>query len=81
MLGSALATPKFAHLSVLPEHPPFLARASRISNCTFGDTSLAILFGSQDTRQPYDKETEPSQELINNMDKGGRAQHSDQGQV
>jgi len=76
MPGSALVSTKFIHLSTLPENPPSLARARPVSTCTFGDESLAILFGSQDTRQLYDTENQPSQELINDMDKEGRTQYS-----
>ena len=85
--GIALAPIKFSHFFIFPEHPTFQARASTVSTCTFGDASLAILLGSLNTGQPYDMvgesdeaENQPSQELINDLDKGGRAQHSNQGQ-
>jgi len=82
--GTALALTKFAHSFILPEHPPFLPRVSTISTCTFGDASLAILLGSLNTGQLYDmvgeSEDHPSQELINDLDKGGHAQHSNPGQ-
>ena len=87
VLGAAPVPTKFVHLFVFPEHPYPPERASPVSNYTFGDESLAILFGSQNPQQPddmvgesADTESQPSQELINNMDKGGRLQHFNQSQ-